>query len=135
MTVDQTRGSRNMNMLFNRVVIVFHAYQSEKWHEINSKTQNPMAPAILDIFKVIYLKNNLIWPFQSFVPILCSFLYLVYFRGHHGPTYVSLLSDVFFRQIIVLRLTWEGEKTFILGFILLYWPVFEHFSDLRRKVF
>ena len=37
-----------------------------------------MASVILDIFKVIYFKNNLIWPFQLLVPRLCSFLYLVY---------------------------------------------------------
>ena len=33
---------------------------------------------ILDIFKVIFSKNNLIWPYHLFVPKLCSFLYFVY---------------------------------------------------------
>ena len=36
-------------------------------------------------------------------------------------------------KLRVIKLTREGEKTFILDFILLYWPVFEHFSDLRKK--
>ena len=29
---------------------------------------------------------------------------------------------------------WE-KILFILGFILLYWPVCEHFSDLRKNIF
>ena len=55
-----------------------------------------MATVILDILKYIYAKNNLIWPFHLLVPKLCSFLFLVYSRGHHSPTCVLLLLDVFF---------------------------------------
>ena len=49
-----------------------------------------MELVILDIFKVIFIKNNLIWLFQLLVPRLCSFLYFVYSRGQHSPTYVLL---------------------------------------------
>ena len=51
----------------NNGIIVFHANQSEKHHEMNSK-QNPITSVILDIFIVIFFKNNLIWPFQLLIP-------------------------------------------------------------------
>ena len=86
----------------NNNVIVFHTYQSEKYHkkflekchEMNSKRKNQCH---LDIFEVIFFKNNLIWPFQLLVTRLCSFLCLVYLRGQYGLTYV--LGHVHFSRI------------------------------------
>ena len=62
-----------------------------------------MPSVILDIFEVIYSKNNLIWPFQLLVPRLCLFPYLVYSRGQHGPTYVPLLCDIFLNRMWAMQ--------------------------------
>ena len=97
----------------NNNVIVFHADQSEKHHkkfpekrqEMNSKRKIQMASVILDILKkVILFKNNLIRPFQLLVSRLCSFLYLIYSKGQHNPTYELLLRDVFFSNILPNRI-------------------------------
>ena len=71
-----------------------------------------MASIILDIFKVIFFKNILIWPFQLSVPRLCSFPYLVYSRGQHGPTCAASLRCLLFQcpsQSIILTLSHKGR--------------------------
>ena len=67
----------------NNDIIVFHVCQSKKHHkkfleksyEMNSKHKNLMASGILNIFEVIFFKNNLIWPFDywSTWPKMCCF--------------------------------------------------------------
>ena len=61
--------------------------------------------------KVIYFKNNLIWPFQLLVPRLYSFLYLVYSRGQHCPTRADSLRHLFqyFSLLIILTLSHKGR--------------------------
>ena len=61
-------------------------------------------------FKVIFFKKKLIWPFQLLVPRLCLFLYLVYSRGQHEPTYVQLLWDVFISDVLPYRLFLYPDK-------------------------
>ena len=49
----------------------------------------------------------------------------------------TLFDDGIFKvHKIFNHLEWQQEKRkhlFILGFILLYWPVFEHISNSREK--
>ena len=54
--------------------------------------------------------------------------------------YIYIYMFVLFNTNTWNLLSWdcqeEGRKTLlILGFILLIWPVFQHFSDLRKNVF
>ena len=100
----------------NNDIIVFHANQTEKHYEkyhekfhkkhyeMNLKCKIQWHPLFLIFWKVIYFKNNLIWPFQLLVPRLYSFLYLVSSRGQHSPRYVPLLWDVFFSNVLPYRL-------------------------------
>ena len=55
-------------------------------------------------FLKIYFKNNLIRPFQLLVPRLCSFLFLVYTRDQHGPTYMPLFWDILFSNVLPYQL-------------------------------
>ena len=56
----------------NNDIIVFYAYQSKKhqkkFHKMNSKHKIQWHQLFLIFFKVIYFKNNFIWPFQLLVP-------------------------------------------------------------------